>query len=96
MTMFSRALNINLVSRVWDFYFLDGIFVLFQTAIGKNHFFSLFKAILRTLQTDLLSEDFEGILRILKSVPDLVTNEEQFVTFIYDVSFPKWLYEEIP
>ena len=55
-----------------------------------------FKAILRTLQTDLLNEDFEGILRILKSVPDLVTNEEQFVTFIYDVSFPKWLYEEIP
>jgi len=29
-------------------------------------------------------------------VPDLVTNEEQFVTYIYDVSFPKWLYEEIP
>ena len=51
---------------------------------------------MRTLQTDLLNEDFEGILRILKSVPDLVTNEEQFVTFIYDVSFPKWLYEEIP
>lgn len=35
MTLFTRALNLSLVSRVWDFYFLDGIFVLFQTAIGK-------------------------------------------------------------
>lgn len=98
MTMFSRALNLNLVSRVWDFYFLDGIFVLFQTAIGKSlfSFVHFLEAILRSLQTDLLNEDFEGILRILKAVPDLVTNEEQFVTFIYDVSFPKWLYEEIP
>jgi hypothetical protein len=34
MTLFTRALNLSLVSRVWDFYFLDGIFVLYQTAIG--------------------------------------------------------------
>jgi len=25
-----------------------------------------------------------------------VTDEEQFVGFIYDVSFPKWVYDEIP
>ena len=29
MTLFTRALNLSLVSRVWDFYFLDGIFVLY-------------------------------------------------------------------
>jgi hypothetical protein len=35
-------------------------------------------------------------MRILKSVPEMVTDEEEFVGFIYDVSFPKWLYDEIP
>jgi hypothetical protein len=29
MTIFTRALNLTLVSRVWDLYFLDGIFILF-------------------------------------------------------------------
>jgi hypothetical protein len=32
----------------------------------------------------------------LKSVPEIITNEEQFVSYIYDVSFPKWIYDEIP
>jgi TBC1 domain family member 14 len=35
MTLFTRALKVELVSRVLDLYFLDGIFVLYQTAIGK-------------------------------------------------------------
>ena len=51
---------------------------------------------MRILQTDLLDEDFEGIMRILKSVPDMVREEEKLVTYIYDVSFPKWVYDEIP
>ena len=33
---------------------------------------------------------------LLKNVPEIVTDEEQFVSYIYDVSFPKWLYDEIP
>lgn len=37
MTLYTRALNLSLVSRVWDFYFLDGIFVLYQTAIGMPY-----------------------------------------------------------
>lgn len=36
MTLFTRALKVELVSRVLDLYFLDGIFVLYQTAIGKS------------------------------------------------------------
>jgi hypothetical protein len=35
------------------------------------------------------------MLMILKNVPEYVTDEEQFVGFIYDVSFPKWVYDEI-
>lgn len=44
----------------------------------------------------MLEVDFEGIMKILKSLPDLVSDEEDFVTQIYDVSFPKWVYDEIP
>ena len=86
MTLFTRALNLSLVSRVWDFYFLDGIFVLYQTAI----------AILRVLEKSLLEVDFEGIMKILKNIPDYVNDEEVLVSYIYDVGFPKWVYDEIP
>jgi hypothetical protein len=44
----------------------------------------------------LLEVDFEGIMKILKGVADFVTEEEMLVTYIYDVSFPKWVYDEIP
>jgi hypothetical protein len=86
MTLFTRALNISCLSRVWDFYFLDGIFILYQTAI----------AILRIMQKPLLEEDFEGIMKMIKNVTEYVTDEEQLATYIYDVSFPKWVYDEIP
>lgn len=35
-------------------------------------------------------------MRILKNVSEHVTDEEQLATYIYDVSFPKWVYDEIP
>lgn len=35
-------------------------------------------------------------MKILKNVPDYVSDEEELVTYIYDVSFPKWVYDEIP
>jgi hypothetical protein len=102
MTLFTRSLNLSLVSRVWDFYFLDGIFVLYQTAIGKNSLgapivkinFNL--AILRILEKHLIQEELEGIMKILKNIADYVSDEEELVTFIFDVSFPKWVYDEIP
>jgi hypothetical protein len=35
MTLFTRVFkDITITRRIWDFYFLDGIFVLFQTAIA--------------------------------------------------------------
>lgn len=95
MTMFSRCLNLSLVSRVWDLYFLDGIFVLYQTSIGNN-FYLTNVAILRVLEKSLLEQEFEGIMQVLKNVTEYVTDEEQFVGFIYDVTFPKWVYDEIP
>lgn len=56
----------------------------------------MYIAILRILEKHLLEVDFEGIMRIMKSVQDYVTDEEELVAYIYDVSFPKWVYDEIP
>jgi hypothetical protein len=52
--------------------------------------------VLRILEKNLIEQDFEGIMKILKNVSDYVTDEEELVAFIYDVSFPKWIYDEIP
>jgi len=35
-------------------------------------------------------------MKLLKNVSDYVTEEETLVSYIYDVSFPKWVYDEIP
>lgn len=63
-------------------------------SVNPNSLISL--AILRILQRPLLEADFEGIMRILRSVPEYVTDEEQLAGYIYEVSFPKWVYDEIP
>eukprot|EP00352_Strombidinopsis_acuminata_P005412 CAMPEP_0176357508 /NCGR_PEP_ID=MMETSP0126-20121128/14821_1 /TAXON_ID=141414 ORGANISM="Strombidinopsis acuminatum, Strain SPMC142" /NCGR_SAMPLE_ID=MMETSP0126 /ASSEMBLY_ACC=CAM_ASM_000229 /LENGTH=170 /DNA_ID=CAMNT_0017711141 /DNA_START=990 /DNA_END=1502 /DNA_ORIENTATION=+ len=88
MTMFTRAFSLNLFTRVWDFYFLDGIFILFQTSI----------AILRILEKHLIDREFEEMMQVLQKVPEYITDddEELLVEYMFDVRFPKWVYEEIP
>ena len=36
MTLYTRALNIDLVSHVWDLYLLDGVYIIYQTASGRR------------------------------------------------------------
>jgi hypothetical protein len=87
MTLFSTTLSLKVASHVWDLYFLDGIFILYQTTI----------AILRLLRPALLQEDMEGILQILQNVPKHITedDEEKLVDNIFDMVYPQWVYEEI-
>jgi len=33
---------------------------------------------------------------IMKNTQEHVTDEEQLASYIYEVSFPKWVYDEIP
>jgi len=35
-------------------------------------------------------------MKVMKNVSDYVNDEDLFVSYIYDVSFPKWVYDEIP
>jgi len=86
--MFSRSLPLRIVSHVWDLYFLDGIFILYQTSI----------AILRLLRPKLLQEDMEGILYMLQNVENYITEEDEdkLVECIFNLVYPQWVYEEIP
>ena len=79
---------LRVASHVWDLYFLDGIFILYQTSI----------AILRLLRPKLLQEDMEGIMQILQHVPEHITedDEEKLVDSIFNMVYPQWVYEEIP
>jgi len=88
MTIFSRTFSIKLTTRVWDLFLIDGVIVLFQTAI----------AILRTLEKEMLDAEFEDILPMLSKVNDylLEEDEDDFIKSMYQVSFPKWVYDEIP
>ena len=80
MTLFTTILPLKVVSHVWDLYFLDGIFILYQTSI----------AILRLLRPKLLQEDMEGILHILQNVPVHITedDEEKLVDSIFNLVYP--------
>jgi len=88
MTLFTRAFDLKLVTRVWDFYFLDGIFVLFKTAI----------AILQILEDHMIDGEMDEILPVLQHVSDYIKedDEDEFVNTMNSVGFPKWVFEEIP
>ena len=77
MTLFTTTLPLKVVSRVWDLYFLDGIFILYQTSI----------AILRLLRKKLLNEDMEGILHILQNVSKCITEDDEEKQRIFVIDF---------
>ena len=96
MTLFTRIFrDINITKRIWDFYFLDGIFVLFQTAI----------ALLRILSETGpgLWGEMEDILPTLQNTGAEISKkiapeeiDQLLIKYMHDVKFPKWVYEEIP
>lgn len=88
MTLFTRTFELRLVTRVWDFYFMDGIYVLFRTAI----------ATLRMLEKHLIDGEMEDILPVLQNVGRYITedDEDELVRNMQEVLFPKWVYAEIP
>lgn len=94
MTLFTRVFKDHTITvRIWDAYFLDGIMVLFQTAI----------AILR-----LLSEtgpglwgEMEDILPALQQagaqISAKISNEVALLLLRYmeEAQFPRWVQDEI-
>jgi hypothetical protein len=46
----------------------------------------------------MLDAEFEDILPMLSKVHEHITeeDEDEFIKSMYQVSFPKWVYDEIP
>ncbi|ESN96049.1 hypothetical protein HELRODRAFT_146853, partial [Helobdella robusta] len=59
-SIYSRCLNLDLASRVWDVFFRDGEQFLFRTALG----------ILKLFQSELLDMDFIAMAQFLSRPPE--------------------------
>ena len=97
MTLFTRIFNdLGITRRIWDFYFLDGIFVLFQTAIALLRILSEINPALWGEMEDILPALQNAGAEILNKIGSPEEVEQLLVKYMYDVSFPKWVYDEIP
>jgi TBC1 domain family member 14 len=86
MSLFAKALNIDIVCRVWDLILLDGISILYKTAI----------VILSTLEEELLESDFDDIMKLLRNTSNSITNEDEFIEAILKINLPQWIDLELP
>lgn len=85
MTLFSKNLNIDLTSRVWDIYMIDGTKVIYQVSIVILSFF----------ENKFLEEDFDYILKEIKSIQFLNFDEDIFISSMKNVKFLDWILDEI-
>jgi len=65
LTMFSKALPLDIVIRIWDVLFLQGETFLFRTAIG----------LLKLFHSQLLSAEFDEAMILLTHLPSINENE---------------------
>jgi hypothetical protein len=77
MTLFTRNLNIELALRIWDIYMIEGIFVIYKTAI----------VIFNSDEKKLLNMDFGDIMDFLKNLDKNNYDEDKFVDEIYKIKF---------
>jgi len=97
MTLFTWIFNdLGIRRRIWDFYFLDGIFVLFKTAIALLGILSDINPALWGETEDILPALQNAGAEILNKIGSPGEVEQLLVKYMYDVSLPKWVYHEIP
>ncbi|EGC36346.1 hypothetical protein DICPUDRAFT_47207 [Dictyostelium purpureum] len=68
LTVFSKALPLDIASHVWDTIFLDGESVIFQTALG----------ILKMYSKELENSDFDVCMTLLTHLPPNIDEDELF------------------
>ena len=85
MTLYTRALPVNVAKRVWDLFFIDGFPLLFKTAL----------AILKIIKDRILYSDLSEVMNTLKGTQAIIWNEDLLFNTIEEVKLPKWVYEQI-
>jgi len=81
MTMYSKALPIDISSRIWDVYFGEGEYFIFRTAIG----------LLKYLGPKLEKAPFDDIVKVLHHLPATMDEDELFACIEkVDLTAEKW------
>ncbi len=68
LTVFSKALPLDIASHVWDVVFLEGAIFVFQTALG----------VLKLFSDTLESDNFDACMTLLTHLPADIDDEELF------------------
>jgi hypothetical protein len=85
LTIYSKVLNQDVASRVWDLYFLEGSEILFKTGLS----------ILRLLYSSLIVEDLGGIMGQFGRIADTINDGDVLVREIYAIEIPTWMRSEL-
>ncbi len=85
MTLFAKSLNLQVASRVWDLYMLDGDIILFQVAV----------ALLKLISKEVQQCSMDIILQSLRSIVRNINDEDLIVRETYNVKLPEWVRTEV-
>ena len=77
MTLFTRSIHIDMAFRIWDIYMIEGIIVLYKSAV----------VILSIHEKELLNLDFAGIMNKLKNLDANHYDEDKFIEKMSNVKF---------
>jgi len=84
ITLYTNTLNLDVASRVWDLFLIDGDMILYKTAI----------AIIKLNKDELMKEDLVGIKKVFKKLDETIMDEDMLTDEIYKVDIPDWIVEE--
>ena len=65
MTIFSRNFSFEFVTRIWDIFLFEDMKILYRVCLG----------LLKSVETEILSNSFENIMIIIRRIPQSVDIE---------------------
>jgi TBC1 domain family member 10 len=74
MTMFCRGFSFDLVTRVMDVFLKEGYKIVYRVSL----------ALIKNLEKEFLEEDFEGIMHLLRRIPEL-TDADTIMELAYKI-----------
>lgn len=83
VTLFSRALPLEVASRIWDVYFLQGEILLFKAAL----------AVLQTIEANILGQTINVIIHLLTH--PLQVDELKFFTNLHSINLPEKKFQSV-
>lgn len=81
LSLFSAQLSLNIVSRIWDLYFLFGEIIIWKSAVAL--------LIILDEKQKLTKKNFAETIKLLTYIPTKLCNENEFVKKIFSIKLPK-------